>query len=257
MPPPNPTQRFSNRVADYVQYRPDYPPALLAYLTQHCGLTPEDVVADVGSGTGMLSRHFLENGNAVYGVEPNPDMGAAAVSLLENYAYFNPIDAPAEATQLLTDSVDWVVAGQAFHWFNRPVVRTEFERILKPGGWVALVWNDRLESDPFQQAYEQFLLAYATDYRHINHRHVTPAVLADFFSPNPMRMATFENSQIFDFEGLKGRLLSCSYAPTADDPTYAQMIAALRSLFNIHSRGGQLLFRYTTRLYYAQMAKNA
>ncbi|MEM9906412.1 MAG: methyltransferase domain-containing protein, partial [Cyanobacteria bacterium P01_D01_bin.44] len=149
-------------------------------------------------------------------------------------------------------SVDWVVAGQAFHWFDRPAARAEFERILKPGGRVALVWNDRLESDPFQRAYEQFLLTYATDYRNTNHRNLTPAVLADFFAPNPMRMATFENSQVFNFEGIKGRLLSCSYAPTSEHPIYAQMIAALRSLFERHHCQGQLSFRYTTRLYYAQ-----
>ncbi|MEM9164386.1 MAG: class I SAM-dependent methyltransferase [Cyanobacteria bacterium P01_F01_bin.4] len=247
-----PTQRFSNRVADYVKYRPDYPPALLAYLTQHCGLVPGQTIADIGMGTGLLTRHFLDNGNCVYGIEPNVDMRSAAVEYLHPYANFHPLDGQAEATTLPTDSVDWVIAGQAFHWFDRSAARAEFERILKPGGWVALVWNDRLESDPFQQAYEKFLLTYATDYCQINHRNLTPTVLADFFTPHPMHMATFENSQVFDFEGLKGRLLSCSYAPTSEHPSYVQMMAALRSLFDNHHRQGQLWFRYTTRLYYAQ-----
>ncbi|MEO1400636.1 MAG: class I SAM-dependent methyltransferase [Cyanobacteria bacterium J06635_1] len=252
MPTPHPTQRFSNRVVDYIQYRPDYPPALLADLARHGGFTPGQTVADIGMGTGILTRHFLENGNRVYGVEPNADMRSAAVEGLQSYSNFYPLDGQAEATTLPTHSVDWVVAGQAFHWFDRIAARAEFKRILKPGGWVALVWNDRLASDPFQQAYEQFLLTYATDYRQINHRRLTPALLADFFAPHPMRLATFENSQVFDFKGLKGRFLSCSYAPTSEHPAYAQMLATLRSLFDIHSHQGQLLFRYATRLYCAQ-----
>ncbi|MEM9906031.1 MAG: class I SAM-dependent methyltransferase, partial [Cyanobacteria bacterium P01_D01_bin.44] len=145
----SPTQRFSNRVADYIKCRPDYPPTLLAYLTQHGGLTSKQTVADIGMGTGLLTHHFLDHGNRVYGVEPNAEMRSAAVECLHPYAHFHPLDGQAEATTLPPDSVDWVVAGQAFHWFDRPAARAEFERILKPGGRVALVWNDRLESDPF------------------------------------------------------------------------------------------------------------
>ena len=250
----NVTERFSSRVADYVSYRPGYPPSLLAYLVEHYGLRSDQTVADVGSGTGLLTQLFLKNGNRVCGVEPNAKMRAAAETLLPSYADFISVDGRAEATTLATHSVDWIVAGQAFHWFDPVATRREFIRILRPGGRVALVWNDRRMDDPFQLAYDQFLLTHAPDYSQVNHRRVTLASLRDFFAPHGLDPATFDHSQVFDFEGLQGRLLSCSYAPTAEAASYGEMMAELRSLFNQYSYQGRLVFRYTTRLHCAQLS---
>ncbi|MEL6129985.1 MAG: methyltransferase domain-containing protein, partial [Cyanobacteria bacterium J06628_4] len=179
-------------------------------------------------------------------------MRAAAADFLQPYANFDSIVGQAEATTLAAASVDWIVAGQAFHWFDQQAARAEFFRILKPQGWVALIWNSRQMSDPFQQAYERFLRAHAPEYAVVSQQRSTAVSLAAFFAPATMEVATFEHHQVFDFVGLRGRLLSCSYAPKEDAANYGVMMEELRSLFDQYSHQGQLLFRYTTHLYYAQ-----
>ncbi|MEA5465715.1 class I SAM-dependent methyltransferase [Leptothoe sp. PORK10 BA2] len=257
----NPTERFSNRVADYVKYRPDYPASLMDYLVECVGLKPEHVVADVGAGTGLLTQLFLKQGNRVYGIEPNPPMRAAAEDGLRAYGNFVSVAGQAEATTLEATSIDWIAAGQAFHWFDQGAARLEFSRILKPGGWVALIWNSRLMSDPFHQAYEHFLLAHLPDYSRVKQRRPTAEELAVFFAPAAMTIAAFDHQQVFDFSGLRGRLLSCSYAPKEDGANcgtnYGVMMEELRSLFERYSHQGQLIFRYTTHLYYAQPYPNS
>lgn len=253
VPSLNSTERFSNRVADYVKYRPDYPAALIEYLVDCCELHSDQILADIGSGTGLLTQLFLQQGHRVYGVEPNANMRTAAEAFLQTYPNFESVAGQAEATSLAADSVDWIVAGQAFHWFDQQATYQEFSRILKPHGWVALIWNKRLLSDPFQQAYEQFLLTHAPDYSVVSRRRPSAEVLAEFFAPAAMESASFEHYQTLDFEGLKGRLLSCSYAPTEDADNYGEMMVALRSLFTQYSHQNQLRFRYTTDVYYARL----
>src|SRR5215469_5965610 len=129
------TKRFSNRVENYTKYRPSYPKEeMLVLLSGECGLTSASVIADVGSGTGIMTRIFLENGNQVFAVEPNPEMRHAAEQVLAAYPRFVSVPATAEATTLPAETADFVVAAQAFHWFDRERVRREFVRILKPGG---------------------------------------------------------------------------------------------------------------------------
>jgi len=151
----DPTKRFSDRVEMYVKYRPHYPQAILTCLEKECGLTETAVIADVGSGTGILTKLFLDHGNKVYGVEPNAEMRQAAEAYLADYAHFTSVNGRSEATTLPAHSVDFVTAGQAFHWFQWQETRTEFRRILKPGGIVALVWNERRQqADSFEDAYD-------------------------------------------------------------------------------------------------------
>jgi SAM-dependent methyltransferase len=130
-----PTERFSGRAEGYAKYRPGYPGEVLGLLEERCGFDRVWIVADVGSGTGNLARLFLENGNAVYGVEPNEEMRGAGERALASYERFVSLAGTAEATTLPDGSVDLVSAGQAFHWFDRERTREEFRRILKPGGW--------------------------------------------------------------------------------------------------------------------------
>ena len=149
----DPTQRFTSRVEHYVRYRPSYPRDLLDLLETRCGLSSASVVADVGSGTGILSELFLENGNRVIGIEPNKEMREAAERRLRRHPRFTSVAGTAEATTLDDASADFVAAGQAFHWFDPERARTEFSRILKPGGWVVLAWNlRRKEATPFLPA---------------------------------------------------------------------------------------------------------
>jgi SAM-dependent methyltransferase len=246
------TQRFSSRVKNYIKYRPGYPPAVLDLLKEKCGLTGASVVADIGSGTGILTELFLRNGNPVFAVEPNGDMRSAAERLLDKYQNFKSISGTAEAATLKDQSVNFITAGQAFHWFDREQSRREFLRILKPGGWLVLIWNDRILTGPFAQAYEQLLRTYGTDYADVNHKGVDARVLSPFFGSSGYKQIRFPNRQVFDWEGLKGRLLSSSYAPEPGHPMYAPMLEALNTLFSVHQTGGQVVFEYDTLVYYGQ-----
>lgn len=249
----DPTKRFSSRVENYVLFRPGYPAEVIDLLRDECGLTADAVVADIGSGTGKLSELFLANGNRVFGVEPNLEMREAGARLLRGFPRFTSVDASAEATTLPDRCADFVTAGQAFHWFDRERCRAEFLRILKPGGWIVLVWNDRrTNTTPFLAAYERLLLDHGTDYQQVNHRKIDEAVLREFFR-GESRVKKFPNSQHFDFEGLKGRLLSSSYVPDAGQPGHDAMLAALRKLFDAHAANGCVAFDYDTLVYFGQL----
>lgn len=247
----DPTQRFSSRVENYVRYRPSYPKEVLDLLRDKFGMTPEAVIADVGSGTGLLSRLFLENGNRVFGVEPNAEMRAAGERLLDGYERFASIDATAEDTSLAGGSVDFVVAGQAFHWFDPARARDEFARILRPGGRVVLVWNGRRrERSGFQQAYEALLETHGTDYAEVNHgQRGSAEEVRRFFSPEPVEEHVFDNAQVFNLEGLKGRLLSSSYVPGSGEPGSAVMLADLEDIFREYQEDGTVMVEYDTRVY--------
>lgn len=253
---PDPKQRFSTRVENYIRYRPGYPPGVIATLQEVCGLSPAARVADIGSGTGLLARGFLDLGCRVFGVEPNPEMRAAAERLLADDPNFSSLDGSAEATGLPDACVDFLTAGQAFHWFDPPRARQEFARILRPGGWVALVWNERrVESTAFLCDYEALLQMHGTDYRQVDHRNVeaSPDALPGFFG-GPYHQVRFDNAQVFDYAGLEGRLLSSSYAPGPGHPDHAPMLAELRRIFDRHQRGGRVVFEYDTNLYYGHLS---
>jgi SAM-dependent methyltransferase len=254
----DPTSRFSSRVENYVKYRPSYPPALVDLLAAECGLRAGSVVADVGSGTGLLAELFLRYGCRVFGVEPNPEMRAAGERLLAGYASFTSVAGAAEATTLPGGSVDFVTAGQAFHWFDQAAARAEFARILRPRGWAALVWNDRrAATTPFLAAYERLLHRHALDYAAVNHKRIDEAMLGAFFAPGSFTVATFANQQLFDFAGLQGRLLSSSYAPEPGHPRHAPMLAELRAIFEAEQAGGTVAFDYDTKVYYGRLAAQA
>jgi SAM-dependent methyltransferase len=248
------TQRFSSRVENYIKYRPGYPNGVVETLRSECGLTADSIVADVGSGTGILTGMFLRNGNAVYGIEPNREMREAAERLLIDYPRFRSVAAQAEETRLDDAGVDFVTAGQAFHWFDREKTRREFSRILKPRGWVALIWNERVTTTtPFLVAYEQLLKDYSTDYEQVDHRRIDDDVIRVFFGPNQFRLKQFENVQVFDYEGVKGRLLSSSYAPEEGHLNYEPMIAGLEKIFQTYQDEGRVVFEYITQMYYGQL----
>ncbi len=250
---PNATQRFSNRVENYIRYRPRYPDQTASLLQANCGLTRESTIADVGSGTGILSELFMAHGARVFGVEPNREMREAAERLLGSHSSFTSIAGCAEATTLPAQCVDIVAAGQAFHWFDRDRSRAEFGRILRTGGWVILIWNDRrTESTPFLQGYEHLLHDFATDYAQVDHKRIDETVLRDFYR-GPITRETIAYCQHFDFEGLRGRLLSSSYAPEKGDPGHEQMLQALAKLFQEHQEGGRVTFEYDTLIYYGRL----
>jgi len=248
-------QRFSNRVADYVRYRPSYPSALIDLLREECGLRPDHVVADVGSGTGILSRMFLENGNRVFGVEPNDEMRGAGEEYLSACKNFSSVAGSAEATTLPGASVDFVTVAQAFHWFAPAATRREFLRILRSTGFVVIVWNERsFDTAPFLREYEALLHRFANDYAKVSESYPRQAQIQDFFGPNTFLQKSFPNFQKFDFAGVRGRLRGSSYVPTPDQPAFAPMMAELERIFNSRQHHGQVRMDYATHIYFGRLA---
>ncbi len=248
------SMRFSDRVADYVRYRPSYPGQMVQDLVDAGRLSPGHVVADIGSGTGLLARLFLSARCRVYGVEPNREMRLAGEEELAGLPGFTSIDGSAEVTRLPDGSVDWVVAGQAFHWFDQARARAEFDRILAPGGAVALVWNDRqYDTSLFLRGYEALLQEFGTDYRKVNHRNLQDDVFARFFGHGNYEVRSYPNRQLLDYRGLEGRLLSSSYTPGPGDPARHRMLERLQQLFWETSRENRVEILYDTRIWIGRL----
>jgi len=246
-------ERFSNRVENYVKYRPNYPGEVLQLFLDEMNLRKDSVVADIGAGTGISARLFLENGNQVFGVEPNEAMRKAAEEFLKDFSNFISINGTAENTSLEKRSVDFIVAAQAVHWFDKMKTREEFKRILKADGFVVLMWNERqLEATAFLKDYENLLIEFGTDYEAVRHENITKETLQDFFQTD-FRQAIFQNSQTVDFDGLRGRMLSSSYIPSAENPRFAEMLKNLESLFAEHAKNGKIDILYDTNVFYGQI----
>jgi SAM-dependent methyltransferase len=246
--------RFSNRVEDYVRYRPSYPAEVVTTLQRECGLTASSITADIGAGTGILSQLFLSNGNTVYAVEPNERMRHAATEWLGGNPQFHAVAGSAEETTLAASSVDFVAVAQAFHWFDRAQAKREFARILRPGGWIVLLWNDRDEtSTPFAREYEDLLVTYGKDYLKVKHRNISENDIAEFFGPAEMTVLRLSNFQEFDLDGLLGRLRSSSYVPAPGERNHEEIMQAARDLFARYQVGGQVRMEYETVMYFGQV----
>jgi ubiquinone/menaquinone biosynthesis C-methylase UbiE len=249
--PTDPTQRFSDRVTNYVKYRPSYPTALLDDLAAR--IPTGATIADIGSGTGIFSKLLLERGFEVHAVEPNDAMREYAESDLGAHPKFHSHNGRAEATGLADRSVDAITCAQAFHWFATVEAAKEFQRILKPGGLMALVWNERiLSGDPFSERYEALLLKYATDYTEVRHENTTPELMAKLFPGFEVSSASYDNYQDLDWDGLKGRVESSSYVPTPDHPNYVPLMEALEKLFVDVARDGCVRMGYLTQAYWME-----
>ena len=247
-----PTQRFSSRVGNYARCRPSYPPEIIEILRQECGLTSDSVLADVASGTGIFTRLLLQHGNPVYAVEPNQAMREAGDAYLANYPAFTSIEGTAESTTLPNASVDLVTAAQAAHWFDREKALEEFRRILKPEGYLVLIWNDRRkDAAPFDREYECLLENLGTDYEEVKRRDNTSM---QFFGAIPHQTRILRNFQDFDYASLEGRLLSSSYTPQPSHPSHGPMLAELRRIFAAHQSSGIVRMEYDTKLYFGRLA---
>jgi SAM-dependent methyltransferase len=256
MPDADSKRRFSDRVEHYIRNRPGYPPAVVQTLVAEAGLTAKSVIADVGSGPGMSAVPFLELGATVFGVEPNEAMRAAAEERFREYRNFHSVAGTAEATALPDAAVDFVVAGQAFHWFDAAKARREFARILRPDGWLVLLWNNwNPDATPLLRDYENLLLRYGTDYKQVDHRNVGAATVRSMFDPATYRHLRFAHAQVFDYAGLEGRLLSSSYIPLASQPNHAPMLVELQRIFDAHQFEGRVRFDYETLMHFGHIAR--
>lgn len=245
---------FSNRVKDYVKYRPTYPSDAIDYLYDIVKLDENSTVADIGAGTGKLSKLLVERGTNVIAVEPDQEMRKACEQILGHESNFRAVAGSAESTCLRDNSVDFIVCAQAFHWFDRTVTKMEFKRILKERGKVILVWNTRqTKGTAFLEGIEHLLLNYGIDYSEVNHKNISEDELQLFFKENSMEKSVFKIEQLFDFEGLRGRVMSSSYTPMPEHPNYGPMMDELKNLFNRYEKNGKVPYTYETELYWGEI----
>ena len=248
------TSRFSGRVASYRLHRPGYPSAIVDLLAAECDLSGQSLIADVAAGTGLLTEIFLERGYSVVAIEPNEQMREACATLTSQYPQLKSVDGTAEATGLADKSVDLITVGQAMHWFDLKRTRGEFVRILKPGGWCAVLYNNRrLTGDAFHEGYERILIEHGTDYGKVRDSHRDEDRLAAFFAPNTVRSATFKNAQHLTHEGLMGRVLSSSYMPQPGHPGHEAMSRVVDAHFHEHQTGGHVRMEYDCVVCYGQL----
>jgi len=249
-----PTERFSSRVETYVRFRPAYPQGVIDVLRDECGLSAKSVVADIASGTGLFTRLPLENRNRVFGVEPNADMRRAGEEYLAEYPDFTSVNGTAESTTLPDYSMDLLTSAQAAHWFKRDQAVKEFQRILKPGRYLALIFNDRqVKGSAFADDYEEVVVKYGTDYSAV--RRLGRIFAGDeFFAPFKCEKRVLPNHQDLDYPALEGRLLSSSYAPQRGEPSFEPMLADLRRMFDNHQHGGLVRMEYDTNIYFGKLS---
>jgi len=209
---------FTHKVADYIASRPDYPDALFAALAERALLSPVARVADVGAGTGLFSQGLLARGARVVAVEPNPAMRAAAQALLGDAPRFQAVEGSAEEIPLPNACVDLVTAAQAFHWFDIDAARREFLRVLTPSGQVALVWNDRVATDPLHLALDDVFERHGGARRGALLAHEERHDVPRFFNAAPVASMAFDHEHSLDGAGLLSLVFSRSYMPAHDSP---------------------------------------
>jgi len=247
------TRRFTDRVEQYRKYRPGYPAAAVDCLVSTFALGRSSVVADIGAGTGIFTRLLLPVCGCVYAVEPNDAMRTAMDSQLAHWENYRSIKGTSSATGLEDHSIDCITAAQAFHWFNREQTLPEFRRIARPGCCLAILFNDRQNDTPFLMAYEDALQKYAGDYSEVTHKNIPTEAYAPFFA-GKLHTVRFDNSQIFDLEGILGRLSSSSYCPKPGDPNHKPLWDNVTELFERYNVDGNVELRCPTTVYWGRLA---
>lgn len=240
--------RFSNRVENYIKYRPGYPKVAIDFLLKKLGLNIQSKIAEIGSGTGIFTKQIINSVGKIYAVEPNKELREAAEKSLNQFNNFISVNASAENTLLPDHSVDYIISAQAFHWFDRTYAKKEFNRILKNNGIVILIWNNRLFNTDFLKQYEILLKQYANDYNDVNHLLITEKELSEFY--NQFQKITFPNKQSFDHDGLIGRLLSASYVPLQGEKNHDILFKEIEKIYRLYSKDEMIDFNYVTELYW-------
>lgn len=244
---PDSSNRFNQKASHYSKARPSYPDECVDWILDRVGFSSNISVADVGSGTGILTELFLKRGAFVFGVEPNSEMRAEAErSLLSEYELFRSVSGSAEETSLMDDSVQLVTVAQAYHWMDPEKTTSEFRRILQPGGLVALLWNDRqAEASEFMSGYEELLEKYGTEFEEIRDR-ATVRGLDSLFGQDSFEEFKAINVVSMSIDDLHGLVQSLSYLPSAGEKGFQELSEDLGRLFESQEEDGEVRFVYET-----------
>jgi len=244
---------FNGKASIYSRYRPDYPKDLLKMLEKETGFNRNWIVADIGSGTGIMSRLFLENGNHVYCIEPNDDMRSESIKLTSSFLKCKVLKGTAENTGLDTDSIDIIVAGQSFHWFDPVAAKKEMTRVLKPGGFAALIWNNRSEREnSLSKEYDYICSKYSHNYQGTGNSRIESDTFITFFH-NGFKKFETPNYQKLNLDGILGRYFSTSYALQPQDPEYGDAVESLKKLFRKFEKNGYATMEYETQIFLGQL----
>jgi SAM-dependent methyltransferase len=237
-------------VQAYRTYRPRFPQGIVPFLREHDALPEDAVVADIGAGTGMLAEIFLEAGHRVLAVEPNAEMLEACRALAVQQPALEVVQGSAEATILPDASVDLIAVGRALHWFDWPRAHREFQRILRPGGWVLVASNGHSDSGgPIPNRLSQILRTWRTDSAEADTTRDFNQRLQEFLDTSSWHRTTLQHSMTVDFPTLLGYAESLSAIPRPGELGYDGMVAELRAVFQEHQRDGVLMTPLTCNLH--------
>ena len=233
-------EQYSEKADIYDRSRPRYPKAFFDYLFSDVEISEKSIIADIGAGTGILSKGLLERGSTVYCIEFNQDMRTKLETSLKNYDNLVSIDATAEATTLEDSSVDFITVGQAFHWFDREKFKTECQRILSLGGKVVIAYNLRVMSGVMtKECYdltEQLCPNLKQNFGHMEYdTNFDKAFFYGFFDEKTLSEKLFLNNVDYDKETFIMKHLSVSYAPNKRDENYGKYVSGLEQIFQKYS----------------------
>jgi ubiquinone/menaquinone biosynthesis C-methylase UbiE len=243
--------KFSDKAENYAKFRLGYSSEILKFFDDY-GFNNNSIIADIGSGTGKLTKIFLENGNTVYAVEPNDNMRFMADSSLNGYEKYISINGSAENTTLQEEIIDFVVIGQAFHWFDAPKALNEFKRILKDGGVLVLIWYNRKTDTPFLVEYDNVLKNIPAYKGSIHKALYSDEIIEEFYSKD-YKKYTIETIQEFDYSELLGRSLSSSYSPKEGTQEYMNQCKLLEKIFKKYNKNGKVTFNYNMEIYIGRL----
>jgi ubiquinone/menaquinone biosynthesis C-methylase UbiE len=248
----NNLSNFTGRAEEYAKYRPDYPEQIISLLENKIGFDLSKDIADIGCGTGKLSKLFLNNGNLVFGVEPNDEMRLKSEKLLSKFINFISIEGTAEKTMLATKSIDVITVGQAFHWFDLKKTKKEFKRVLKKDGHVVIVWNERKNTSLVMKAVNKILLSLNQEHEEAEKNLVDKNLLNTFYGVEKANTSIFPNFQLLDLAGLKGRIQSISYVPESGDEN-KRIMNEIKDVFEKYNNGGMVKIEYTAKVFYGKL----
>lgn len=239
---------FTDRASDYSEGRPLYAEKFMKELSDRFGAGEGTVAVDIGSGTGKFASQLLKLGCRVYGVEPNRDMRLEAEKLLGVNPAFSSVEGSASSLNLPSCSCDFITAAQAFHWFNPLEFRAECSRVLKPGGYVFLIWNMRdMNAEVNRKSFEIYkkycpqFKGFAGGIQRNDER------IRQFFPE--YEVLCYDHPLYFTKEKFIKRSLSGSYSLKESDDFYTEYIQKLERLFETYSESGTLEMPNQTMVY--------